>query len=93
MSSTCTDADFCRWARGCEECRPESWRAIHPHITGRHGTWHGQSYEYARKSLKSLADELRDVTAQLDAAYADGWRLYDVADNGTIHLAKGRVRR
>lgn len=92
-TSDCADKDFCNWAGGCATCRPDTWRAIRPHIVGRRGTWHGQSYEYARESLKHLAAELRDVTSQLDAAHTDGWRLYDVADNGTIYLAKGRVRR
>lgn len=88
----CTDRDFCQWAGGCEECRPDAWRSLYPHARPS-GSHQGSSYEFARKAVKGLADHYRQLAADLEQAHADGFRLYDVADNGLIHLAKGRAKR
>lgn len=88
----CTDHDFCQWAGGCENCKPDTWRTLDPRSRQPH-SWHGASFEFARKSVKTLAEYYRQLAAELEQAHADGFRLYDQADNGLIHLAKGRAKR
>ena len=88
----CTDRVFCQWAGGCEICHPETWRSLDPR-TRQSGSWQGASYEFARQSVRALADHYRQLAADLEQSHADGFRLYDVADNGLIHLAKGRAKR
>jgi hypothetical protein len=88
----CTDRDFCQWAGTCEDCHPESWRMIDPSAPRSGGSYQGASYEFARKRLKEMAGYYRRLAAELDQAYTDGFRLYDVADSGVIHAAKGRVK-
>lgn len=91
----CRATPHCDYVGGCEHCRPDQWRAIDVLYKGnaRKGTWYGASFEHARRGVHDIAAVLRDAAAELDAAYAEGFRLYDVADNGVIYLCKGRVKR
>jgi hypothetical protein len=88
----CTDRVFCQWAGGCEICKPDTWRSLDPR-TRPSGSYQGASFEFARKHVKDLAEHYRQLATDLEQAHADGWRLYDMADNGLIHLAKGRAKR
>jgi hypothetical protein len=88
----CPDSDFCQWAGTCERCRPDQWREFYPSAPRGRGSYRGASYEVARGALRDLAVLYRELADSLDQAHADGFRLYDVADSGLIHAAKGRVK-
>jgi hypothetical protein len=92
LKENCTDRDFCRWAGGCDNCRPDKWRAVDPRVGAGGGASRGASYELARKRVNELAACHRDTADRLEQAYRDGFRLYGVGDDGVIHLAKGRVK-
>ncbi|NUQ98291.1 MAG: hypothetical protein HOY79_17665 [Streptomyces sp.] len=83
---------FCRWAGGCEDCRPETWRAFQPELAHYQGTAQDRSYEDARHAVRQISEHLRSLAFDIDTAMLDGFRLYDVI-NGKIYLCKGRVKR
>jgi len=91
----CLGTDFCRWARGCSDCRPEKWQEYLPLQLryDHHGSMQGASYEFARRAVPQLAAELRRAADGLEKAYHDGFRLYEIDDHGVIRLAKGRAPR
>lgn len=89
----CCATPHCAYVGGCENCRPDQWRAIQVSYGAHRGTWHGQSFEHSRKSLRDLTEYFHNVASELLDAHAEGFRLYDIADNGVIHLCKGRVKR
>lgn len=92
-SAPCHGNTFCRVAGGCEECRPDQWRAFRTQLRGREGTYQGHSFEYARAGVRDIAEHLRNLAWNLETAHEDGFRLYDVDDFGVVHLCKGRVKR
>lgn len=95
MASTCTSRDFCNYAGGCHECRPDKWRRINPDLVGQHrsASRSGASYEFARKALTTMSADFRRLADEIDAARADGFRLYEIGDDGSAYLVKGRAPR
>lgn len=93
--SDCADSAFCNWAGGCHECRPDKWCRIDPELRGHHrsSSRNGASYEFARKALTAMAADFRRLADEIDAARAEGFRLYEIGDDGTAYLVKGRGPR
>lgn len=94
-AAPCNSTRYCRWAKGCDECRPDTWRTVLPlELRYAHtGSLDGASFEKSRRQVRVLAAELRKAADELEGAHRAGYRLFEIDDHGIIRLVKGRAPR